>query len=320
MKTIVIKTQAEMNALPLSFNEWTEIHIQSDTSLWLEITKIYQNAQVTAYGSSQVTAYGSSQVRACDSSQVTAYDSSQVTAYGSSQVTAYGSSQVTAYGSSQVTACDSSQVRAYGSSQVTAYGSSQVTAYGSSQVTAYGSSQVTAYGSSQVTAYGSSQVRAYGNSMIAVLSAMVVIQKIAQYAIVALDGVKIKLPKKAKTATIIKRKLVEHDINSFVDCWGLEVENGCVILYKTVRKDTLCDFRTGKIKYEGIVVCPDFDSSSARECGGGLHLCATKLGAISFADGAYKLLKCKVKVKDIVVYGKNIEKVRCRRLEVLGEA
>jgi len=256
MKIVTVKTQAEMNALPLSFDEWTEIHIKSDTTFWLKVTKTYQNAQVTAY------------------------DSSQVRAYGSSQVTAYDSSQVRAYGSSQVTACDSSQVRAYGSSQVTAY----------------------------------------GNSMIAVLSAMVVMQKIAQYAIIALDGVKIKLPKKPKTVTVIKRKLVEHDINSFIDCWNLTVEDDSVILYKTVRKDTLCDFRTGKIKYEGIVSCPDFDSSKDRECGGGLHLCATGLGAIRFADGAYKLLKCRVKLKDIVVYGKNIEKVRCRQVEVLSEA
>jgi len=280
MKTVTVKTQAEMNALPPSFSEWTEIHIKSDTTFWLEVTKTYQNAQVRAYGSSQVTAYGSSQVRAYDSSQVTAYDSSQVRAYGSSQVTAYGSSQVTAYGSSQVRAYDSSQVRAYDSSQVTAY----------------------------------------GNSMIAVLSAMVILHKIANYAIVALDGVKIKLPKKARTATVIKRKLVEHNINSFIDCWNLEVKDGYVTLYKTVRKDTLCDFRTGKIKYEGTVICPDFDSSNDRECGGGLHLCATGLGAIRFASGAYKLLKCRVKVKDIIVYGKNIEKVRCRQVEVLGEA
>ncbi len=223
------------------------------------------------------------------------YSNSQVRAYGSSQVRACGSSQVTACGSSQVTACDSSQVRACDSSQVTAYGSSQV------------------------RAYGSSQVRAYGNSMIAVLSSFVILHKIAQYAVVAIDGVKIKLPKKAKTATIIKRKLVEHDIDSFIDIWNLTVEKDFVILYKSVHKDTLCDFRAGKIKYEGIVKCPDFDPSKDRECGGGLHLCATPQGALAFADGPAKLLKCKVKLKDIVVYGKNIEKVRCRQVEVLGE-
>jgi hypothetical protein len=228
---------------------------------------------------------------------------------GSSQVRAYGSSQVRAYGSSQVTA--------YGSSQVTAYDSSRVTAYDSSQVTACGSSQVRAYGSSQVTAYGSSQVRAFGNSMIAVLSAYVVLHKIAQYAIVALDGVKIKLPKKAKTATVINRKLVEHDINSFIDFYGLTVNNKAVILYKSVDPKTLLDFKTGTIKYEGIVKCPDFDPSSSRECGGGLHLCATPELTQTFNVG--KILKCRVLLKDIVVYGKDIKKVRCRKVEVLED-
>ena len=229
MKTIVIKTQKELDKLPSEFKEFTYIEIRSTE--WIHVIKTYSNSQVRAYDSSQVTAYGSSQVRA----------------------------------------------------------------------------------------YDSSQVRAYGNSMIAVLSAAVILHKIKQYAVIALDGVKIKLPKKDKTATIIKRKLVEYDLDSFVDIFNLTNENDSVILYKTVCKETGCDFRTKTLKYEGIVKCPDFDSSKDRECGGGLHLCATPEGAIGFATGPYKLLKCRVKLKDIVVYGKSIEKVRCRQVEVLEE-
>jgi hypothetical protein len=231
MATIVIKTQKELDALPLSFKEFTYIEIRSGKDTWIEVTKAYGSSQVTAYGSSQVTAYGSSQVKACDSSQVTAY----------------------------------------------------------------------------------------GNTMVAVLSAMVLIHKIKQFAVVALDGVTVKLPKKDKTATVIKRKLVGHTIDSFLDIFNLKSENDTVILYKTVCKETGCDFRTKTLKYEGIVKCPDFDPSADRECGGGLHLCATPEGAIGFATGAYKLLKCRVKLKDIVVYGKSIEKVRCKQVEVLEE-
>jgi hypothetical protein len=338
---IVIKTQKELDKLPTEFKDFTYIEIRSDKDIWINVTKEYKNAHVTAYDTSQVTAYDTSQVTACDTSQVTACDTSQVRAYGTSQVTAYDTSQVTAYGTSQVTACgtsqvtaydtsqvtacdtsqvtayDTSQVRTYGTGQVTAYGTSQVTAYDTSQVRAYGTSQVRAYGTSQVTACDTSQVRAYGNSMISVQSVNVIIKEIKQNAIVSLDGVNVKLPKKAKTATVIKRKLVEHDIQSFIDVFNLTVENNSVILYKTVHKETGCDFRTGKIKYEGIVICPDFDKSKDRECGGGLHLCATPFGAICFADGSYKVLKCRVKLKDIVVYGKSIEKVRCRQVEVL---
>jgi hypothetical protein len=331
--TIIVKTQKELDALPLKFDMFAYIEIRSATGIWIDVTKLYNNAQVTACGSSQVTAYDSSQVRACGSSQVRAhgssqvraYDSSQVTAYDSSQVRAYDSSQVRAYDSSQVTAHDSSQVRAYDSSQVTAYdssqvracGSSQVTACGSSQVRAYGSSQVRAYDSSQVTAYDSSQVRAYGNSMVAVLAETVTINKIADYAIVALDGVKIKLPKKARTATVIKRKLVEHNIKSLIDIYNLEVVDDSVVLFKSVNPTDGCDYTTGTIEYKGTVKCPDFDPNPLRECGGGLHLSPTAGDALSYHEG--RVLRCKVKLKNIVVYGKCIRKVRCSEVEVLGE-
>ena len=152
--------------------------------------------------------------------------------------------------------------------------------------------------------------------MIAVLSAAVIIKKIKQYAIVALDGVRVKLPKKDRTATVIKRKIALHDIESFIDFYDLKVENDSVILYKSVNPDTLCDFQTGKVKYEGIVVCEDFDPSKESECGGGLHLCATPELTQTFNIG--KILKCKVLLKDIVVFGKNIQKVRCRKVEVVG--
>ncbi len=151
MKTIIIKTQNDIDSLPDSFQEFTVIEIRSESEI--VIRKNYGNSQVRAYDSSQVRAYDSSQVRAYDNSRVTACDNSQVTAYGNSQVTAYGNSQVAACDNSQVTACDNSQVAACDNSQVTACDNSQVRAYDSSQVTAYDSSQVTAYGNSQVTIF-----------------------------------------------------------------------------------------------------------------------------------------------------------------------
>ena len=138
MKTIIVTTQAELDALPSSFPEFTAIEIRSPASEEIVIRRTPDSSTVTACGSSTVTAYDSSTVTAYNSSTVTACGSSTVTAYGSSTVTAYGSSTVTAYDSSTVTACDSSTVTAYGSSTVTAYNSSTVTAYDSSTVTAYG--------------------------------------------------------------------------------------------------------------------------------------------------------------------------------------
>jgi hypothetical protein len=309
MATIVVKNQKELDALPLTFKEFTYIEIRSDRTTEIRVSKNYGSASVVAYGSASVRAYGSA--------SVVAYDSASVRAFGSASVLAYGSASVRASDSASVVACDSASVRASGSASVRAYDSASVVACDSASVVAYGSASVRAYGSASVVACDSASVRAYGNSMISVLSALVIIHKIKEYSIIALDGVKIKLPKKDKTATVIIRKLVGYTLNSFVDIFNLVEEDKSVILYKTVNKETLCDFSTNSLKYEGIVKCPDFDPDTNRECGGGLHLCATKEGAIDFAAGPYKLLKCRVKLKDIVVYGKSIQKVRCKQVEVL---
>ncbi len=153
--------------------------------------------------------------------------------------------------------------------------------------------------------------------MIAVMSSSVIVNKIADYSIVALDGVKIKLPKKSKNATIIKRKPTKHTIKSLIDIYNIEVKNETIILFKSVNPANGCDYTTGKIKYEGIVKCPDFDPNPDRECGGGLHLSPTAHDALSYHEG--KVLRCRVKLKNIVVYHSCIRKVRCSEVEVLGE-
>jgi hypothetical protein len=66
----------------------------------------------------------------------------------------------------------------------------------------------------------------------------------------------------------------------------------------------------------GTVECPDFDSNPERECGGGLHLSPTPTLALSFNTG--KLLKCEVMPEDVVVHKHGIEKVRVRKVKVLG--
>ena len=62
MKTIIITTQAELDALPEKFSEWTEIQIKCGSRI--EINKVRGNSQVTARGNSQVTAWENSQVTA----------------------------------------------------------------------------------------------------------------------------------------------------------------------------------------------------------------------------------------------------------------
>ena len=153
-----------------------------------------------------------------------------------------------------------------------------------------------------------------------ILSAYVIVKAIKDWAIITLEEKthKITLPKKSKNSRIIKRKQTQYNADSFAEIEMLErPSKDSVILYKSVNPENNCDFQTGKIKYEGIVTCPDWDGNVEKECGNGLHLSPTPQLALSYHQG--KLLKCEVKLKDIAVYSKNLTKVRCKKVKVLGE-
>jgi hypothetical protein len=217
MKTIIVKTQSDLDSLPQKFDEYTVIEIRSDPGTWLKVTKARGSSRVEARGSSQVEAWDSSRVEARDSSRVEARDSSQVEAWDSSRVEAWDSSRVEAWGSSRVEARDSSRVEAWDSSRVEAWGSSRVEARDSSRVEARGSSQVEAWGSSRVEAWGSSRVVAHDFSMIAVLAATVIINKLGDYSVASLRNVKAKIEKKAKTATVIRTpERIERTFNEWL--------------------------------------------------------------------------------------------------------
>ena len=196
---------------------------------------------------------------------------------------------------------------ACGSSQVTACGSSQVTACDSSQVTAYDSSQVTACGSSQVTAYDSSQVRACGSSITvhALLHNAILINQ---------TGEDIRINRLHPSAQVIAQPIWLHTKASFLDIYPAD-ENGFVTLYKVTKADG-CDHHTGKIKYEGIVECPDWVDNPDQQCGNGLHLSPLPELALGYHQGPVK--KCRVHIDDFSVYPRDITKVRCRRVEVIG--
>jgi len=88
-----------------------------------------------------------------------------------------------------------------------------------------------------------------------------------------------------------------------------------ILLYKSVTPDHT-DFYTKKIKYEGTVICPDWDSNFERQCGGGFHLSPTPEQALSYNTGI--VLRCSVDLKDFVVYKDDLSKVRCKKVTVLG--
>jgi hypothetical protein len=120
-------------------------------------------------------------------------------------------------------------------------------------------------------------------------------------------------------AQIIRTQRTRHNINTVLELYKESVQtDGRIALYKSVQPETFTDFWTGKIKYEGIVECPDWDDNPDRECGGGLHLSPTPKLALSYnPSGVVK--KCLVALEDFVVFHGNIDKVRCRKVEVVED-
>ena len=170
-----------------------------------------------------------------------------------------------------------------------------------------GNSTVRAYDNSTVTAYGNSTVRAYGNS-VSIEAFML--------AVVIMIGCVCKIKTRNKSVTVIKNKIATYTKKDFINIYGADAD-GNVTLYKSVNPETGCDFYTGKIKYKGVVTCPDWNSDNTIECGEGLHLSPLPELALSYNQG--KLLKCKVHKNDFVVYAENISKVRCKKVTVIGE-
>lgn len=195
-----------------------------------------------------------------------------------------------------------------GNSTVTAYGNSTVKACGDSTVTAFDNSTVKAYGNSTVTACGNSTVKAFYNT--------VTIEAALMLSVIIMIGCVCKIKKKSKSATVIKNKIAEYTKKDFIDIYGAD-KKGFLTLYKSVNPDTLCDFYTGRIKYEGTVEPEKWNPDKKVQCGDGLHLSPLPEMARRYNDG--KILKCKVHKNDFVVYPHDITKVRCKQVTVIGE-
>jgi hypothetical protein len=204
MRTIIVTTQTEWDALPEKFGEPTEVRIQSDPNVWLTIKK-------------------------CPGS---------------------------------------SRVEAWGSSRVVARGSSRVVARGSSRVVAREWSRVEAWGSSRVEARESSSVKSYANSVVLVFATTVAVVA-WHFVTVICQDCRPTIKRHGTHVTIVRTKTMKHTPQSFADIYADGKRT--LTLFKSVHPETRCDYYTGKIKYEGVVTCPDFDPDPSRQCGGGLH-------------------------------------------------
>ena len=157
-----------------------------------------------------------------------------------------------------------------------------------------------------------------GGTIIQVISNQAIIKKARQEAVIIYRGCKGKPLDVSGNVSILYKKQAKHTLESFLDFYELKpTKAGFITLYKSVNPDTNCDFYTGEIKYEGVVECPDWNPDVTIQCGNGLHLSATPEDALGYNNG--KILKCKVNIKDIVVYPHDISKVRCKKVKVLKE-
>ena len=154
--------------------------------------------------------------------------------------------------------------------------------------------------------WGSATIHLFGKSNIG----------IAKYpsVIICRNGYKQKIK---GNSTVINQSAENYTKKDFVELFG--GREGTITLYKSVNPDTLCDFKTGKIRYEvgKEVICPDWNPDKTVQCGNGLHLSPTPAMALSYNHG--KVLKCEVDIKDFVVYSKDITKVRCKKVKVIEE-
>jgi hypothetical protein len=117
-------------------------------------------------------------------------------------------------------------------------------------------------------------------------------------------------------ATLVNTVNHKHTKDSFLNTYQPD-DKGYVTLYKSVRPDTYCDFYTGKIKYEGEITCNDWKEDDSIDCGYGFHLSPLPFMTQKFNIG--KILKCLVHKDDFLVYHGSIEKVRCKKVKVIGE-
>ncbi len=177
---------------------------------------------------------------------------------------------------------------------------------------AWGSSQprVEAWESSQprVEARGSEalKVSAWGYVQLSILGK--VIAKASAKVAVLVDGTAAKVT--GGRVTRVKRSTAQE----WCDYYGVKVERGIAILYKSVHQDYLNGHnRSFSWKPGTVPECKDWDAKV--ECGSGLHFSPSPEMAREFFSDNPRYLACPVRLKDIVVHpdGEYPQKVKAKK-------
>jgi hypothetical protein len=302
MKKIIVTTQAELDALPATFDEYTQIIIKGGTPDNRIIINVNRN------NSSVVALYNSS---------VVAWDNSSVVAYNNSNVEAWENSNVVAQDNSSVVARDNSSVVARDNSSVEAWRNSSVVARDNSSVVAWNNSSVVAWGNSSVEAWDNVGIHLHSNNSNVVLfdsSVCWVLEK----------G---KVQQKSKNATIIIPKLSIDNNDEWFENEAVENTDNNVVLFKRVS----ADFKTQEgtpnetVWTVGETITHNNWNPTNSECGAGkFHACSRPHFCDEFRSNKDdKYVAIKINVKDLHAWtGKDVQfthKIAFRTGKVLYE-
>jgi hypothetical protein len=315
----------------------------SHAELWESShAELWESSHAVLRGSSHAVLSGSSHAELRESSHALLWGSSHAELWESSHAELRESSHALLWGSSHAELWESSHAELRESSHALLRESSHAVLWGSSHAVLWGSSHAVLWGSSHAELWGSSHAELResshaelresshavlresshavlrGNSSAKALDKSVTVDELLEQATLICIDKKCNIQKKERTATIIISPKVFYNIKSFCDIYGKNlISEKEIILYKTVRPANHRDFYTNSIEYKGEVVCPDFKDDPKIQCGYGLHLSPTPEFALTYNKGT--VLKCVVNIKDIVVFGTDITKVRCQKVKVIGE-
>jgi hypothetical protein len=301
MKKIMVVSQKQFDKLPYKFKEYTNVVLNADI---LRIGKTPSNCIFTVSGGTIQYVEGGT-IQSVEGGTI------QRVSGGTIQYVEGGTIQSVSGGTIQSVSDGTIQRVSGGTIQSVSDGTIQRVSGGTIQRVSGGTIQRVSGGTIQSVSGGTIQY-IWGNSTINIFSNTDIQKAMLPAVLIFRNGFRQKI---SGNATKVYQKKESYTKQNFVDLF----KKGKLILYKSVNPETECDFFTGKIKYETgkTVGCPDWDSNANRQCGGGLHLSPTPAMALSYNQGKIKV--CEVKIKNFVVYSKDITKVRCKEVTVIGD-
>jgi hypothetical protein len=331
LSEIIVKTQAELDAIPLDFKGRIYIDGGTPYNRIIVRNKYYycvvardnssvvamENSSVEAWDNSSVEAWGNSSVEARDNSSVVAWGNSSVVAWDNSSVVAMDNSSVEAWGDSSVEAWNNSSVVARENSSVEAWGDSSVEAWDNSSVVAGRNSSVVARDNSSVVAGRNSSVVARGNSSVVAWENSSVVANANAQIVDRSCGHKIKISGNARIVYMPK------SIIEFCDFYGIKHTKTKATFYKAVRKDGdiyFSDYDSDFIYEVGKTKSEKCDDNKSENCGQGIHI-APLNWVLNYGTDWHNraILEVETKLSDIVLPDDTDGKVRTSQVKVLRE-